>query len=117
MAEFDLIIEMPGSWTGQHPGSGGCGVRTDDREHRGDPRRCSRASEIDARDEVRPGFVDMHTHNDFLLKDPASVSKLQQGVTTIFIGQCSISPSPTGGKAASRTPIAGSSRRVEPEWN
>ncbi len=52
--------------------------------------------EVDAHGEVlAPGFVDMHTHNDFLLlKDPAMVSKLKQGVTTIMIGQCGISPAP-----------------------
>lgn len=54
------------------------------------------ASVIDAEGRVlAPGFIDMHTHNDFLLlKEPATLPKLKQGVTTIMIGQCGISAGP-----------------------
>ncbi len=54
------------------------------------------ASVVDAEGRVlAPGFIDMHTHNDFLLlKEPATVPKLKQGVTTIMIGQCGISAAP-----------------------
>ena len=42
-----------------------------------------------------PGFIDGHTHADFvLLQDPLMLSKLKQGVTTQIIGQCGISPAP-----------------------
>lgn len=51
---------------------------------------------IDAKGQVlAPGFIDTHTHSDFLLfRDPVSLSKLQQGVTTQFIGQCGMSAAP-----------------------
>jgi N-acyl-D-amino-acid deacylase len=42
-----------------------------------------------------PGFIDIHTHSDFLLlRDPLVLSDLKQGVTTQVIGQCGISPAP-----------------------
>jgi N-acyl-D-amino-acid deacylase len=49
--------------------------------------------EVNAGGEVlAPGFIDIHTHNDFLLlKDATSSPKLKQGITTIMIGQCGIS--------------------------
>ncbi|MBA1334571.1 MAG: N-acyl-D-amino-acid deacylase [Firmicutes bacterium] len=51
---------------------------------------------IDAKGQVlAPGFIDIHTHSDFLLlRDPVIVSKIKQGVTTQMIGQCGISPAP-----------------------
>jgi len=60
------------------------------------PADAAAASEIDAADRaLAPGFIDMHTHNDFLLlKEPASVPKLKQGVTTVMVGQCGISAAP-----------------------
>lgn len=77
--------------------------------------------EVDAHGEVlAPGFVDMHTHNDFLLlKDPAMVSKLKQGVTTIMIGQCGISPAPI---RPDKVPLFDAytgfvKAGVKPEWN
>jgi N-acyl-D-amino-acid deacylase len=52
--------------------------------------------EVNAGGEVlAPGFIDIHTHNDFLLlKDATSSPKLKQGITTIMIGQCGISAAP-----------------------
>lgn len=42
-----------------------------------------------------PGFIDIHTHCDFgFFSDPCALSKILQGVTTIAIGQCGISPAP-----------------------
>lgn len=42
-----------------------------------------------------PGFIDIHTHSDFLLlRDSLILSKLRQGVTTQGIGQCGLSPAP-----------------------
>ena len=44
---------------------------------------------------LAPGFIDIHTHSDFLLlRDPLILSKLRQGVTTQGIGQCGLSPAP-----------------------
>ncbi len=51
---------------------------------------------IDANGKILcPGFVDIHTHSDFLLlRDSLILSKLKQGVTTQGIGQCGLSPAP-----------------------
>ncbi len=51
---------------------------------------------IDATGKVLcPGFIDIHTHSDFLLlRDSLILSKLKQGVTTQGIGQCGLSPAP-----------------------
>lgn len=56
---------------------------------------------IDARGEiVAPGFIDIHSHSDFtLLISPSAESKLLQGVTTDFNGQCGMSPAPLKGLA------------------
>lgn len=46
---------------------------------------------------VAPGFIDMHSHSDItLLDDPGGESKVHQGVTTEVVGNCSMSPFPTG---------------------
>jgi N-acyl-D-amino-acid deacylase len=53
---------------------------------------------------VSPGFIDMHSHSDFvLLVNPKAESKVRQGVTTEVVGNC-------GGSAA---PILGLARDVE----
>lgn len=44
---------------------------------------------------VTPGFIDMHAHDDLIFfKDLFNKPKLQQGVTTVVIGNCGISPAP-----------------------
>jgi N-acyl-D-aspartate/D-glutamate deacylase len=47
---------------------------------------------------VAPGFIDVHTHLDFLLPSPRHVEALEswarQGVTTIVAGNCGFSPAP-----------------------
>jgi len=44
---------------------------------------------------VAPGFIDMHGHSDIaLLKRPAILAKVMQGVTTEVIGLCGFSPAP-----------------------
>ncbi len=56
---------------------------------------------IDAKDRaVSPGFIDAHTHSDFLLlADPRALSKVHQGVTTEVIGNCGGSFAPIAGPA------------------
>lgn len=56
-------------------------------------------TEVDATGRVvAPGFIDMHSHADWLL--PSSVQNrllarlLEQGVTTVVAGNCGISPAP-----------------------
>src|SRR4030095_7957722 len=47
---------------------------------------------------VAPGFIDMHSHSDFvLLEDGNAQSKIRQGVTTEVLGE-SGSPGPYQGK-------------------
>jgi len=45
---------------------------------------------------VSPGFIDMHSHGDFLpiLDDEYRLSRLKQGITTEIVGQCGIGPIP-----------------------
>ena len=51
---------------------------------------------IDAEDKVvSPGFIDIHSHSDFLLlRDRSNIAKISQGVTTEIVGQCGLSPAP-----------------------
>ena len=59
--------------------------------------------EIDAKGLiVAPGFIDMHSHSDFLLlEDGNAESKIRQGVTTEILGEGS-SAGPTKGKLVAR---------------
>ena len=44
---------------------------------------------------VAPGFIDIHSHDDLILfKDPYNKPKLMQGITTVVVGNCGISPAP-----------------------
>ena len=44
---------------------------------------------------VAPGFIDMHSHADFSLPIlPTADSLVHQGITTVVIGQCGLSPAP-----------------------
>lgn len=51
---------------------------------------------VDAQEKVvAPGFIDIHSHSDFLyFSDPANVQKLAQGVTTEVNGNCGLSAAP-----------------------
>jgi len=44
---------------------------------------------------LAPGFIDVHTHDDtVVIRQPAMLPKLSQGVTTVVVGNCGISASP-----------------------
>jgi N-acyl-D-amino-acid deacylase len=46
---------------------------------------------------LAPGFIDVHTHDDRLLTDDASMAaKTSQGVTTVVTGNCGVSVAPLG---------------------
>ncbi len=52
---------------------------------------------------VCPGFIDIHSHSDFvLLVNPRAESKVRQGVTTEVIGNCGASAAPAKGAALER---------------
>jgi len=47
---------------------------------------------------ISPGFIDIHSHSDFLwLLEPESYSKVHDGVTTEICGNCGSSPFPVKG--------------------
>jgi N-acyl-D-aspartate/D-glutamate deacylase len=55
--------------------------------------------EIDATGKVvAPGFIDIHSHSDFVLADPAHEDILgcflRQGITTMVTGNCGFAPAP-----------------------
>jgi N-acyl-D-amino-acid deacylase len=44
---------------------------------------------------ITPGFIDIHSHADFSLPVlPTAESLIHQGITTVVIGQCGLSPAP-----------------------
>lgn len=44
---------------------------------------------------LAPGFIDVHTHDDLaVIRRPAMLPKLSQGVTTVIAGNCGISAAP-----------------------
>ena len=45
---------------------------------------------------VSPGFIDLHSHGDFLplLDEEYKYSRIKQGITTEIVGQCGIGPIP-----------------------
>src|SRR4051794_39190242 len=44
---------------------------------------------------LAPGFIDVHTHDDtVVIRAPAMLPKISQGVTTVIVGNCGISASP-----------------------
>lgn len=46
---------------------------------------------------LAPGFIDSHSHSDYILsEDFAQLIKISQGVTTEISGNCGISPAPVG---------------------
>ena len=44
---------------------------------------------------VSPGFIDVHTHDDFaVVLYPDVAFKVEQGVTTVVVGNCGKGPAP-----------------------
>ncbi|MDA9556976.1 D-aminoacylase [Vibrio sp.] len=45
---------------------------------------------------LSPGFIDVHTHDDTnVIRYPDCLPKISQGITTVIVGNCGISASPT----------------------
>lgn len=56
---------------------------------------------------VCPGFIDAHTHSDYVFfVDPTAQSKVRQGITTEVIGNCGMSGAPYFGGAKEKLPSA-----------
>ena len=62
---------------------------------------------IDARGRiVCPGFIDVHTHDDRMLRDAGDMTpKVSQGVTTVVAGNCGISLAPLVAKRRPAEPL------------
>jgi N-acyl-D-amino-acid deacylase len=60
---------------------------------------------------VAPGFIDMHSHSDWVLPQPDHATVLapllEQGITTIVAGNCGCSPAPFVDGNATLLPIIG----------
>jgi len=71
-------------------------VATIVREPREDEEPAARVR-LDGADLVlAPGFIDVHSHSDMApLVDPSLHSTIRQGVTTVVVGNCGMSPFPT----------------------
>jgi N-acyl-D-amino-acid deacylase len=65
------------------------------------------AEEVDAAGlALTPGFIDVHTHDDIsVIRTPAMLPKLSQGVTTVIVGNCGISASPVRLRGALPDPM------------
>ena len=72
-----------------------------------------RTREIDARGQVlAPGFIDVHTHYDpQICWDRLATPSLEHGVTTVLMGNCSLSLAPV--KAQDRRALAGMFKQIE----
>ena len=81
--------------SGQHPFVADVAIDGHNIVEIGTINRASR-NEIDARNLVlAPGFIDVHTHDDFALtKQPTMSFKTLQGVTTVVTGNCGTSAVP-----------------------
>lgn len=71
---------------------------------------------------LAPGFIDIHSHADFgMIYNPEAANIMLQGVTTVIMGQCGISPAPIcPERKAELDEYAGvtkSGRRVDWDWN
>lgn len=82
-----------------------------------DPARADRAPAVDGAGlALAPGFIDVHTHDDFaVLLHPEMGFKVQGGVTTVVVGNCGLGAAPqpvARGMAAAFHPGA-----TLPDWD
>lgn len=78
----------------------------------------NRCSTIDAKEMiVAPGFIDIHSHSDFLwFARPESDSKILDGVTTEICGNCGLSAFPLRGKVLERRTQGLAKYGIVPTW-
>ncbi|MEO8604637.1 MAG: N-acyl-D-amino acid deacylase, partial [bacterium] len=96
---FDLILEQGTivDGTGREGFTGSVGVRGGRIAAIGDLAGAESARRLDCAGRVvAPGFIDMHSHSDWVLPQPDHASVLapllEQGITTIVAGNCGCSP-------------------------
>jgi N-acyl-D-amino-acid deacylase len=55
---------------------------------------------------LSPGFIDVHTHDDIaVIRNPAMLPKITQGITTAIVGNCGMSASPVTLRGAAPDPM------------
>jgi N-acyl-D-amino-acid deacylase len=89
-ADFDIIIKNAqiADGTGAPLLSGSIGIK-DKRIVAVGEVKGSAATEIDAQSRiVAPGFIDVHTHSEDIVKFPQAENFVRMGVTTIITGNC-----------------------------
>jgi len=95
---FDIIIlnGIVVDGTGRKRKKVDIGINNEDIVALGDLNKAKGLKIIDAKGlYVTPGFIDLHTHSDFvLLLDGSAESFVRQGVTTQVIGNCGFSCAP-----------------------
>ena len=109
-AEYDLIVRNGRiiDGTGNPWFNGDVAIRGDRIAAIGKLAGATARREIDAKGlVVAPGFIDMHSHSDYLLlEDGDAQSKIRQGVTTEILGEGD-STAPYQGKLSPRSPASG----------
>jgi N-acyl-D-amino-acid deacylase len=109
MEPFDLAIRNATviDGTGAPRFAADIGIRGDRVAYVGRIEHCGAGRQIDANGHVvAPGFIDVHTHDDRMLRsDPAMAPKVSQGVTTVITGNCGISLAGAPRNSASIPPL------------
>ena len=95
---YDILIENASiiDGTASPPFEAGLAIEGQNIADVGRLNRTDAALIIDAKGyAVAPGFIDMHSHADFSLPIlPTADSLVHQGITTVVVGQCGLSPAP-----------------------